>query len=258
MEKKTILLAVLITLVILGGQLALALDPMGPPTAGLKKGQFSASIEYFYEEGDLRLNNNKLGSNPEIPVTVRSRVHMVTGVIGYGFMDNLEAFLRAGSGVYGKASGDWRGDEMTFDGDGSFVIGFGTKATFCERDSLKLGGLFQMSWSEHDGEMVHNYDGHVPWPTDVSTVEVQFAVGPTYQWMDNVAIYGGPFLNYIDGDVDGKYEGSMKYSCDIDNASNFGGYIGTTIDITKNIAYNIEYLHTATDDALGMCLVWRH
>ena len=95
-------------------------------------------------------------------------------------------------------------------------------------------------------------------------MEVQIAVGPDYQLTEKVRIYGGPFLYLIDGEVKGEWHGLTApnayvgdESYDIDTVSTFGGYIGTQINIAKNLYYSIEYQHTGAADALGMSMTWR-
>jgi len=271
MNKRAFLSAYTLLLVVLSGSVAFALDPMGPPTAGLKKGHPSIGIEYFYEEGDLELDNGRAFGYPAESVDMSTRMHMVTALVGYGLSDNWEVFLRIGSGVAGRANGNFNdtifagsySGKLEFDGDSSFVIGAGTKVTFYEQQKLKVGGLIQVSRSEHDSDTRHTYDGDtLNWDTEVSIIEVQCAAGPTYQWSDKVVIYGGPFLSHIDGDVDGKHERTYgspyRFSYDIDNEYDFGGYIGTLIDLGGNLSCTVEYLHTSNHDAIGTCLLWMY
>lgn len=276
MNKRTFLSAYTLLMVVLSGSVAFALDPMGPPTAGLKKGHSIVGGEYFFEEGEIRLDNGEVFGSSVEPIDMTTRVHMVTAIVGYGVMDNWEAFLRIGSGISGRANGNFNdtifagsySGKLEFDGDGGFVIGAGSKVTLYEQQKLKVGVLCQASVSRHEGNMKHfNTDPNsgfvIPWDTEVYIYEVQCAVGPTYQWTDKVTIYGGPFLSYIYGEVDGDYKPSAysptyKFSYDVDNEFSFGGYIGALIDLGGNLSCTAEYLHSSNHDAFGTSLLWTY
>jgi hypothetical protein len=55
MSKKLLLVVVILTALALAGS-ALAVAPMGPPTAGLKTGQFGVGVEYSYSSTDLKVD----------------------------------------------------------------------------------------------------------------------------------------------------------------------------------------------------------
>ena len=52
---KTWILGFALMMVVLGGSVALALDPMGPPASGLKRGQFRMGVDFSHSEMDLEL-----------------------------------------------------------------------------------------------------------------------------------------------------------------------------------------------------------
>lgn len=262
--KKKWLLAVALVVVFLCDSAALALDFMGPPTSGLKKGQFSTGADYSYSRMDLQLNEGKMkidGESGDLPSGKIKNLKMnkVYANIGYGIMDNWEMFLRLGG-----ANTDLKTDlfdagsvQKEFDGDTGFAIGFGTKATFYEEGDLKLGGLFQMSWASSDAKANGPYWSE---SLDIDITEIQIAAGPTYKLMSSVSIYGGPFFHFIDGDADAnlRIDGTtVKNSYDIDEVGCFGGYIGAQVEVIENVPFCIEYQHTAAADALAMSLIWR-
>lgn len=281
MGKRNLFLVVVLLVVGLCGSAALALDPMGPPTAGLKKGQFSAGVEYSDSRMDIELKNgNYLDTVYHLGDLITStsgslssfkirhlKMHKVYANLGYGVTDNWETFLRLG-GMNTEFKGDFFSDESkTYNGDTGFAIGFGTKSTFYEKDKLKLGGLFQMSWGSSKAKL-----SGTDWSESVelNIAEMQIAVGPTYQLRENVSIYGGPFwhfVNFCGSDLKGSRrwvdEAAQddvffrEISYDIDDVSYFGGYIGTQIEIAKNTFCSIEYQHTAAADAIVMSLIWR-
>jgi len=254
MKKRISLLAVVLVAVCVYGSAALALDPMGPPTARLEKGRWSVGVEYFIEDSDIELDEARpVGTVSPFKMNVEEQ--LVTAKIAYGIADNWEIFLRLGSELSGEGTGTQAGSPVTFDGDSGFVTGLGVRASLYKQGNLELGGLFQIGWGKSEGNIEtqgqsFSVDGH--------TTEIGVAIGPSYKITQNVSIYGGPFFYFIDGDIDGTVPVlGTDISYDIDEDSYFGGYIGTQIDITGRAAFNIEWQHTATADGLGMGLVWR-
>lgn len=303
--RKAIFIIFSLFVLLSSRSVVLALDPMGPPVAGLKKGRFGAGAEYSNSTMDVKLNEGKgnwrryqdgvlIGSaSGELPSYVIKNLSLNKAYanLGYGITDNWEIFLRLGA-----ADIDYEyKDELTLsgfklfptgkdeNGDSGFAIGFGSKATFYEKDKLRLGGLFQISWAQSDGKQTGIYgdcpDCDAVWPAweqpklwsnyvDVEITEIQIALGPTYQLMEKVFVYGGPFFHFIDGNVDSKYSESgtglgstllylTDHSYDIDGRSTFGGYVGIQVGVIGNASFNIEYQYTPAADAMGMNLIWR-
>jgi hypothetical protein len=265
MEKRILLLGVVLVTVSFCSSTAMALDYMGAPAAGLKKGQFSAGVDYAHSEMDLKLNEgNFTVGGTLLSFKSKFRMNKVYANIGYGICDKLEAFLRLG----GADASFKNNNGATLNGDTDFAIGFGVKTTFYEKPKLKLGGLFQASWSRTDASATINYNAYATshmWSdvANVELMEIQIAVGPTYELTDKVAIYGGPFFHLVDGDIHGKWHSLVNGAYagdeyfDIDETSTFGAYMGTQVDVAKNIAFSIEFQHTAAAQALGMSLIWR-
>lgn len=289
------------------------LDPMGPPSAGLRKGQFSAGSEFSYSRGNFRLTDGKGGwqgftngvlanfnSGKMSSLTVENvNLYKIYANLGYGITDDWQASLRLGAVGDVKLSyknkarpffpvpvagggGVLFPDGQKADGDCGFAIGFGTKVTFYQQDALELGGLFQISWAKSDGKQSGRYPAGggvnafpdpagVPWShsVEIEITEIQVALGATYRLTNAMTVYGGPFLYLADGHVKGGYNESglmgvgafgnynTDYSYDIDQATLFGGYIGTQIEIAQGINFNVEYQHTASADAIGINLLWR-
>jgi hypothetical protein len=90
---------------------------MGPPMAGLEKGQFSAGVDYSYSSMNLKLYNGKWNDSDVSSFTVKYvKMNTVLAKLGYGITDNWEAYLDLG------------GANVNHE-DAGFAIGFGTKAT---------------------------------------------------------------------------------------------------------------------------------
>jgi opacity protein-like surface antigen len=237
MEKK-----LLVVLVVVGlcSTAALALDPMGPPTAGLKQGQVSAGLEYLYSDMDLRVEGSDL-----------KNVRMNKGYanLGYGIADNWEAFIRLGG-----AEADFKTDEFEYNGDIGFAYGFGTKVTLWEQSpELKWGGLFQMSWADLSGT-AKEIGGKGKEDVDLNAREMQIGVGPTWTPTKGLSIYGGPFVHFLHADWNG---GANTGTADITEANSFGGWIGAQVEVTENLPVCVEWQYTGTDNALGVSAVCR-
>ncbi len=255
-----------------GGSAAFALDPMGPPTAGLRQGQFEEGIEYSYGTMDLKLNNGIwieqldgvfYDSGNADSLTLRNfKTNKAYFNLGYGIIDGLDVFLRLGATNVTFGDSIWE-DAEKFDNHADFTVGCGIKATFYEHDNLKLGGLFQASWAEFDGQLNAAHWAAADF-VEMSVTEIQVAVGPTYKLADHISIYGGPFFHFVVGDLDDKFSEASggglltsQYSWDVNESSIFGGYIGAQVDIAENFFFNIEYQQTAAADALSAGFVWR-
>jgi len=150
--------------------------------------------------------------------------------LGYGVSDDWDVFVRLGLTDI---------EYEDFDGSAEFAYGFGTRATFLQQDSMTLGGLFQILWSEAD-------DTVSGIKTEYEAYEIQLAVGPTYDY-DGITIYGGPFLHFINGEID--YAGAL--TTDIEQESEFGGYVGLNAELKENTNWQIEFQFTG--DAYAIC-----
>ena len=255
-----------------GHSAAFALDPMGPPTASLKQGQLKEGGESSYSTMDFKLNEGRwiehldgvfFDSGKATSLTLKNfKTNKAYFNLGYGVTDDLDAFLRLGVTTATFGDSIWE-DAEKFDSHADFTVGCGVKATFYEDDNLKLGGLFQASWAEFDGQLNAAHWAAADF-VEMSVAEIQVAVGPTYKLDDRISIYGGPFLHFIVGDLDDEFSEASggglltsKYSWNVDESSIFGGYIGARVEIAENSSFNIEYQHTAGADALAVGLVWR-
>ena len=169
------------------------------------------------------------------------------------------------------------GLSMNFDND--FTWGLGTKVTFAKQPKTDWGVAFQMnwlntSWSEKTSTTEYYHDS---WTCseverdsiDLESYDIVIAVGPTVD-MGGWRLYGGPFYYYLSGDIERKYESTTvgtgptdvgytgtysevetdSSSADLDADSNFGGYIGAQVDISKTCNATLEF--AATGDGWGV------
>ena len=270
-------LAVIIVALYFCCSVTFALDPIGPPAGTLKRGQFGIGADYSFSDMDFKAKGRSILTTYNVMsgdiISVQSQeqrlsldgieVHKAYGNLGYGITNCLEAFLRLGA-----ANAEWRDD-----GDTHFSLGLRTGVTLYQKDVLKLGALAQFSWAESgfDSLPLTTVIGGTPYPSITSgrltMQEIQITLGPTYDLTKDISIYGGAFFHFADGKLNLRSRASttgipdigyyLDSSYDIDQVSELGAYIGTKIDITNNISYNIEYQHTASAYAIAMHLVWR-
>ncbi|MHC4556968.1 MAG: hypothetical protein ACYTFW_07225 [Planctomycetota bacterium] len=272
--RKNWLLGFAIMMVSLSGSTAFALDPMGPPAAGLKQGQVKAGVDYAYSKMDLELSEGTwiefldgayFDSGEATSFTLKDfKVNRIYANLGYGAADNCELFLRLGGTGAEFDDSIWQ-DGEDFETDTDFTIGGGVKVTFLEAGDLKLGGLFQVNGAEFDGKLDAPHWSASDF-VEVDLVEAQIAVGATYTWADRISVYGGPFLHFVSGDLDDTFSevdaGSgglltSEYYWEVNEDSVFGGYIGAQLEFTENCSFNIEYQHTSAADAFGASLMFR-
>jgi hypothetical protein len=289
MEKKLLLCVVVV--VCLCGVTAMALDPMGPPAAGLKQGQWSAGIDYSSSDMDLKLDgkvswNEKYWSYGEgfstdsdswkFDEKVKGvKANKIYANIGYGIMDNWDVFVRLG-GADGDF--DYANEDIAFDSDYVFAYGFGTRMTFWQDADLKIGGLFQMSWAnglkdtksgvDAGSDGGYAYADTWSWSGEVDITEFQIAIGPTWTPAQGFSIYGGPFLHFVTGSIESteiyteldEYDRDIdidtyKMSGDITEDSCFGGYIGAQVQLGENAFVSGEWMTTGDAQAYGVGVV---
>jgi len=272
MKKRIALFAVAFMIVGVSGSAVLALSPMGPPKAMLGQDQWSVGIEYANETMDLEAfgTDTNIEYDPTYITTRKGKYNIndlksniVLGRVSYGISDNWDAFLRLG---VADAQGDieqtftnapsfeYRG----FDGSYGFAWGFGTKVTIWEDEDVSWGGLLQMTWVEPgDSDITLKGDSNYSGNAEIKFSEVQIAIGPTWRMEDYLSIYGGPFLHYVNGDLD--FSGrtvelgstiDMVSTGDIEEKSQFGGYVGASLDANERTSYFIECQFTG--DAWGI------
>lgn len=284
--RKIRLLGLALIMVGLIGSNAFALDMLGPPSAELESGIFSGGIEYASSKMDLKLIEGKVDAyfnggptySGEYPSETIKDFEVTTfyATAGYGIVENYEVFLRMG--IASAEFGDtlWEEGE-DFDSNIDFAIGGGFKATFYEGFDWKVGGIFQVNWTELDGEL-DSSAWVIPQPhfVEISSTEMQIAIGVTYLRSSRLSIYGGPFMHFISGDFDYKLNKiaeisnpenpeikeigfvNQKYSWEFNEGPTYGGYIGAQIKLFENGFGNVEYQQTSDAEVFGAGLLLRY
>ena len=78
-----------------------------------------------------------------------------------------------------------------------------------------------------------------------------------YSYEDgNLCLYGGPFLHFIDGEGDATI-GGVDISGDLEEDSNFGGFVSARVDFSENTTLGIEYQLTGSVNALAASILFR-
>jgi hypothetical protein len=235
MKRKFLAIAIVLPAMGIWAPSALALDPMGPPAAGLKQGGISLGLDYSYSQINILKNGE------ESETYVDNKVEKTYANLGYGIADNWNVFGRLGGSKL-------EGEDFEFWGAYGLAWGLGTKVTIYQDVDITWGALFQISWGESKERWAEGdaYD-KLKWH------EYQIAAGPTYRLTDNISIYGGPFYSYLKGtgtDETGKW-------ADIKGKDQTGGYIGGQFDFIENVTLNAEYQLSEGAAGMGLMLVWK-
>jgi len=273
MEKRMLWLSVVVMVVGLCSSGALA-TTLGPPLAGLDAEQFSIGLDYSVRDLTLSLDGKTEvrvrldGVEQDDPDQSLSEDHdfdsdMIFTNFGYGVSENLEVFARLGLADLSDRDGDFTSGK-------EFAWGFGVKATFYEEAALKLGVLCQMTMASGENTIINDDFGvDVEMPTEIDWYEIKIAAGPSYELKESVLIYGGPFYQVINGDIDadgfarevetdeGIVHIDLSMSADVEATTNFGGYIGTQIDLGENLFFAVEYQYIGDDNSFGAGFVYK-
>lgn len=249
----------------LSGPAALALEPMGPPRAGIEKKQLIFGFDILLSDTDVKLTGGKWTNPNQTPPsgtltdrTIDLETIKLYATAGYGFTQNWDAFLGLGA-AKGEFGDDlWNAGEDFDSGIGLAVRG-GVRTTFLEFPDLDLqvGGVIQLNWANYDGKLdVPQQAG--PDFIDIDLTELQIAVGATYWWKDGIIVYAGPFVHYLKGDLEDLDVTGFDINWDIDEGPIWGAYLGMQMDIAENWIANIEYLHSSDANALVAGLMLRY
>lgn len=254
---------------------AFALDPMGPPVAGMNAGQMQVGVEYSNGSMDLELSGGKWvefldgafsAAGDAVDFDLKDfESHRAYANIGFGPTDRIEAFVRVGGIEAEFGDSIWLAQEK-FESSTDIAVGGGLKATFFDDGALQIGGLVQASWAEYNGTLT-GPTLLAPDRVTIELTEIQAAVGAAYTWAERFTIFGGPFVHFVSGDLDDSFTevdpgtGGLllsDYSWDIDEDSSLGGYFGGQLELSDNCTFSIEYQITGGADAFGMSLLWRN
>jgi opacity protein-like surface antigen len=273
-------LAVGLVVVAVCSSVVSALPAMGPPKALVGQDQWAIGLGYSYSQMDLEASGKSredpgsevwgpwLGSKHDIQDLTSS---IVLGQLGYGVAENLDVFVCLGvsdvqDDMKESVAGAYPGDKYTgLDSGFGLAWGLGARATFLQDGDVTWGGLIQVIWENpSEGDIKLSPEPPtLPNPltgdAELDLREIQVAVGPTLQLQD-FCIYGGPFLHFVDGDIEASVSGldssgvppleRVELSEDIQEESVFGVYAGLQGEASENMSWYAEY--RMTGDAWGV------
>jgi hypothetical protein len=249
---------------------AFALAPMGPPMAPLPQGQYAAVGGYAYSDMNLEVSGPLAGGRPGGEAMVEDiQSNIYYGGIVYGVADGWNIY-----GVAGMADAEFPGDGVSpdFDGDEGFAYGIGCKKTiFTEPDSGTVWGtVFQFVEARRiDDRVTTSSAAGQSWgngaigltasrqiDAELELYEIQLAAGPTVPLCEGVCVYGGPFLHFVEGDLELKNAYSTsgyRQEYELEQHLEIGGYVGAQVEVgDPNILVGGEFLWTGEAWALGI------
>jgi len=283
MKKITVLSAAVLLIAGLCSSTTLAGGPMGPPKALLGRSQWAVDAEYFHEEIDLRTDGLCRGwieewSDPEHDTwkIKNLKTNMFFGSLGYGIHDNWDIFVRVGiadaqdeiaTGAELDEGIPEKGIYASYRLDGSygFAWGVGTRVSLYESGPWTLGGLCQVAVANPGSSTIsrtlEDLDLVESGTTEIDFWQVQVAIGATCQ-LGSFSIYGGPFLQWIRGDLDlkstwrfdGEPEPVLRINCshDIKEESKAGGFVGALWDVKGKGSLYAEAQYTSDSYGIGI------
>jgi len=242
MEKKKLLLSIMV--VGMFSSAALAIAPMGPPVAGLAEGQYAVGLGFAIADQTLEV------SGPVTPVgdaeiDVESNIYY--GCLGYGISDTWSVAVALGMA---DAAFDADGSGSDFDGDSEFAFAVQTKRTLHDNGSdTKWGTIFQYCrGSSEDKTSKSTTYGKQATSTisankkvELEWYEMQLALGPAVQLNEDICVYGGPFLHFVEGDLTAQ---GSQYEYELEQRIELGGFIGALINLGSNASLSLEFLFT--------------
>lgn len=251
---------------------AVGFAPIGPAASDLEKGQFALGFDYAHNEFELEGEGGSSLPLPEFELQWdivtefgERETDFYSGKISYGIAEGSELFVRLGIA------------------DSEFAWGVGAKTTFAKSPKLDWGIGIQANWLRFeeteslpgetfigDGRVVEFGPVDVKYETDVMSVQI-FA-GPVFKF-DKLRFYGGPFLSWLKVDVDCEASRNitgvgpgviwvdvpvgLTYSFENENDFQFGGYIGSSLEIVKNFDLVAELQFTGDSQLFGLGLGYR-
>ncbi len=269
-------------------------SPIGAPRAVVGEKKWTVGATLGYQETGLKAS----GSYQEVVTggTATNRIEaefdvdklksaMVFGQINYGIFDQWDVFLVLGGSSaasdvkYNSANSGstaqyiGKGDQFDYDSSLNFAWGLGTRVTFTESADVSWGAVGQVTWYDpssstsqwnNPGASNESLNGDI----DLQYMELVLAAGPTIN-LDSWWIYGGPFLQLVDGDMDlaGQWSdtslpfpnnaGPISGSFDLEQKSEIGLYVGSQWLINESTHLYSDIQFTGDSWGIGIGGLWR-
>ncbi len=242
MGQRALWMVCVILVIGLFSSAALAGDLLGPPTPGTTQGQWLWGLEYSRSNMDLEVSGPVSPLNDAV-INLDSNKYFAR--IGYGISDDCEIYA-----LLGMADGAFDGDSTgpDFDGDAGFAYGLGIKKTIAQNDSWTWGAVFQATWGEVDDTMTAPVGGATIGSGAISLAagshkvtldwyEFMLAFGPTVVMSEEVSVYGGPYINLFNGDLE--IRGSQD-EYELEQRLELGGFLGILFNLGQGLSVNVE------------------
>jgi hypothetical protein len=238
---------------------AMAVAPMGPPVATLTEGQSAVGLGYAYSDADLEVSGPLSGLTGDAELDSFTN-NMYYGCIAYGISDTWNVCVAAGAA---DAAFDADGSGKDFDGDTDFGFAVQAKRTLHDNGSdTKWGTLFQYSRGKSSDTIQVAAGGQTfgrhaismsagKNNVDLDWYEVQLALGPAVQVNEDLCVYGGPFLHFLEGDLSIK-DSSAQAEYELQQLWELGGYVGAVLNIGSNASLSLEFLYTGDGWGAGV------
>lgn len=284
MNKHNLIYITLFGVILLGfGQLtgdstAFGLNLMGPPRSVLKEGQNAIGLEFGYNEMDLQTFGD-ITEVQELPLGAgtittagyteykikKLQTTMLSIRLDTNIFEDWDLFIRFGAtdgtdNIKEVLADDTTGHEYTdFDGNFGFSWGVGTRTTFYEQDNVTWGAIFQVNWANPGkSDITDESDTNFTGEAEIKYWEFQLAIGPTIEYQNTLRIYGGPFIDFVKGDLDlcgstvspPLLSDTFSASHEIREESQVGGFLGAQWNLGNNNTLITEA--QLTDDAWGI------
>ncbi len=278
---KVLYAAILVlTLQILGTNTVFGLSLIGPPRSILQPEESAFAFELGYSSMDLE----SFGERTEIHLSpyssdIQYRKYEIENLksitpsirLDTNVYEDWDVFLRLGltdaaADISEEQAGGIPGSEFNdFDGGYGLSLGIGTRATFYKQDNTTWGATLQANWmNPGDSDITDKSDTSFTGTAELNYWEVQLAFGPTVQF-GNVRVYGGPFLDFVNGDLDISgtttdilpNDTTLEVSHDIKEKSQFGGFLGAQWNLGNNSTLITETEFTGDAIGVGIGLAWK-
>ncbi|MFC1781492.1 hypothetical protein ACFLZ8_04460 [Planctomycetota bacterium] len=132
---------------------------------------------------------------------------------------------------------------------------------------MAWGGLIQLNWTNPDAsEVTDETDSNFSGDIELSLWEVQIAVGPTVDY-GTYRIYGGPFLDFVNGDLDVKgttihpistLNMTVEGSHDVREKAQVGGYVGAQFYLDDASSIYTEGMFTGDAWGVSVGVNWNY
>lgn len=241
--------------------------PMGLPIAALEEGQWSISGESAHDTTDMEASGRLTYIFSDIFWAQDFEIEDLTSNVflahaAYGICDNWNIFIRLGAADASDdlslvpADNDNPERQGRFDASYGLACGVGTRTTFCRWGPWAFGGQVQVTWFKPAESDFAIADPLFPDEVFVGDVQIEYwqtqiSIAAAYQ-IDTWQLWGGPLLQFIDGDMDFKgtiegESGGLAWTSDLEQSSQIGAHVGANWDMADQ--WNLWMEGQITEDS---------